>query len=83
MWVDLGTHFVRQWRAFFYRLERQHGLDMENSSHVWLLHHIFLPMINADCVAFEERWNSHPISGEGHDRTPSVRRCIFSCTLEY
>lgn len=72
MWVDLGIHFVRQWRAFFYRLERIHGLDNENHAHLWLLHHIFLRLINEDCIAFEETWNSHPVSGEGHDQTPRV-----------
>jgi len=72
MWVDVGKHFVRQWRAFFYRLEREHGLDNENKGHMWLLHTIFLPMINIDCIKFEEEWNSHPISREGHDQSPQV-----------
>jgi hypothetical protein len=50
-------------------------LDRSNSHHLWLLHFLFLQMINEDCKKFQESWNWHPISGRGHDRTPNV--CIF------
>ena len=72
LWVELGTQFVRRWRAFFYRLERLHGLDRKNLHHLWLLHDLFLNTINEDCEAFWEDWNSHPLLGEGHDQSPNV-----------
>ncbi|KAJ7508218.1 hypothetical protein B0H11DRAFT_1704667, partial [Mycena galericulata] len=70
LWVEVGSQFARRWRAFFYRLERMHGLDRSNPHHLWLLHSLFLDMLNEDCARFQEEWNAHPISGEGHDQSP-------------
>ncbi|CAK5266042.1 unnamed protein product [Mycena citricolor] len=71
LWVEVGSQFVRRWRAFFYRLEALHSLDRKDKRHLWLLHHLFLDQINADCENFCQEWNCHPISGEGHDQTPN------------
>jgi hypothetical protein len=72
LWVEVGRRFARAWRAFFRRLERLHLLDRSNTFHLWLLHHLFLDTINSDCIQFQNDWNSHPISGEGHNRSPNV-----------
>ncbi|KIO03457.1 hypothetical protein M404DRAFT_145740, partial [Pisolithus tinctorius Marx 270] len=32
--------------------------------------------IKADCMSFCEEWNSHPISGEGHDQSPRDMRLL-------
>ncbi|KAG6835622.1 hypothetical protein H0H93_016422 [Arthromyces matolae] len=74
IWVEVGSQFCRRWRGFFFRLERLHHLDRHNSHHLWLLHFLFLDLINEDCVAFQEQWNSHPISGEGHEQSPEDLR---------
>ncbi|KDQ20089.1 hypothetical protein BOTBODRAFT_170106 [Botryobasidium botryosum FD-172 SS1] len=63
LWVEVGSQFVRTWRAFFQRLERDHGLDPSNQAHLWLLHSLFLDLINEDCDAFKAEWNLHGISG--------------------
>ncbi|KAJ7214025.1 hypothetical protein GGX14DRAFT_360623 [Mycena pura] len=76
LWVEVGSQFARSWRAFFYRLEALHGLDRGNPHHLWLLHKLFLDLINDDCDEFRAEWNCHPILGEGHDRSPNVR--LFS-----
>ncbi|KAJ7732233.1 hypothetical protein DFH07DRAFT_755339, partial [Mycena maculata] len=70
LWVEVGSQFARRWRAFFYRLEALHGLDRTNPHHLWLLHLLFLDLINVDCANFRAEWNCHPISGEGHDQSP-------------
>ncbi|KAF8189539.1 hypothetical protein K438DRAFT_1593144, partial [Mycena galopus ATCC 62051] len=70
LWVEVGSQFARRWRAFFYRLEAQHGLDRTNPHHLWLLHFLFLDLINEDCADFRAEWNCHPISGAGHDQSP-------------
>ncbi|KAJ7769858.1 hypothetical protein B0H16DRAFT_1715509 [Mycena metata] len=70
LWVEVGSQFARRWRAFFYRLEVLHGLDRTNPHHLWILHLLFLDLINEDCAAFRDEWNCHPISGEGHDQSP-------------
>lgn len=38
-------------------------LDPQNPSHLWLLHILFLDVINEDCVNFRQDWNCHPIGG--------------------
>ncbi|KAI6154254.1 hypothetical protein BKA82DRAFT_4448126, partial [Pisolithus tinctorius] len=81
LWREVGTCFARPWRAFFYRLEREHHLDRSSHHHLWLLHYLFLPDIRADCASFCEEWNAHPISGEGHDQSPNDMR--FMGQLEH
>ncbi|KAJ3966690.1 hypothetical protein EV361DRAFT_808597, partial [Lentinula raphanica] len=76
LWVEVGAQFARRWQAFFQRLEILHGLDASNESHLWLLHYLFLDEINADCKQFCNDWNSHPISGEGHDQSPKDLRLL-------
>ena len=73
MWVEVGTQFAIQWRAFFTRLERDHLLDPDKPEHLWLLHFLFLDAINEDCAAFQANWNNHQISRKAHNQTPSVR----------
>ena len=76
LWVEVGTQFARLWHAFFLQLEELHHLDRKNPHHLWLLQFLFLGLINNDCKDFQETWNSHPISQEGHNESPNVR--IFS-----
>ena len=73
LWVEVGWQFGRAWQAFFRRLERLHLLDRSNTHHLWLLHFLFLDAINSDCAEFQSDWNSHPISGAGHNQSPNVK----------
>lgn len=81
LWVEAGDRFVRQWRAFFMRLERLHLLERRNSHHRWLLHYLFLDLINEDCETFREEWNAHPISGAGGGQSPNVSKFNRAGTL--
>ncbi|KAL0572531.1 hypothetical protein V5O48_009435 [Marasmius crinis-equi] len=74
LWVEVGTQFAQRWRAFFFGLERLHHLKHENRFHLWLLHQLFLNAIQEDCRSFQGDWNSHPISGRGHDKSPEQMR---------
>jgi hypothetical protein len=75
--------FARRWRAFFACLERLHCLDRHDPSHLWLLHHLFLNLINEDCLDFKEMWNQHPLSSVGtHDMSPAVSVFAFSGLVE-
>ncbi|KAH8088949.1 hypothetical protein BXZ70DRAFT_865733, partial [Cristinia sonorae] len=62
LWVEVGSQYVRAWRAFFYRLEQLHGLDASNPHHLWLIHYLFLDDINKDGKEFRYGWNFHPVS---------------------
>ena len=72
LWVEVGRRFVRQWRAFFIRLGRCHLLERNNPEHRWLLHHLFLDLINEDCQKFCDEWNAHPLSGAVGGHSPNV-----------
>ncbi|KAF8440073.1 hypothetical protein L210DRAFT_3401783 [Boletus edulis BED1] len=82
LWVEVGTQFVRRWRAFFTRLERLHMLDPSDPRHIWLLHTLFLDSINDDSDDFREEWNCHPISGpDTNDKSPADLRFLGQTTL--
>ena len=42
------------------RLERLHGLNIDNIGHLWLLQMLFHDAINGDCKTFQNEWNLHP-----------------------
>ena len=72
--------FGRKWKEFFYTLEDHHGLDVSDASHIWLLHWLFLPAINADALAWAEAWNSHKIQLDG-ERRSSPRQLFLLSSL--
>jgi hypothetical protein len=79
LWVEVGTQFVRRWRAFFTWLDRLHSLNRKTPAHLWLLHDLFLDAINDDCQEFQTDWNAHPVSGSGtNDKSPAVSQTIGS-----
>ena len=72
LWVESGRHFVRLWRGLFTRLERYHRLNRRDPEHIWVLHFLFMSEIQQDCDEFMRDWNSHPLSGRGHNTSPLV-----------
>lgn len=74
LWVEVGKSFMRPWRAFFLRLERNYGLKANDSTHLWLLSEIFMPMIAEDCDRFKRQWNRHTIDNSAvNHMVPNVR----------
>lgn len=72
LWVDVTAQVGATWADLFVMLELRHGLDINNSNHIWLLHLIFLPTINAALRFFAESWNEHQIQIRGGpNRTPA------------
>src|SRR6202050_19966 len=53
-------------------LELRHGLDINNIHDIWLLHHLFLHLINQQLAFFAESWNHHRIQiRDGPNRSPA------------
>ena len=71
MWVDITAQIGSSWAEAFTELELAHGLDINNPNHIWLLHHLFLPMLNEQLAFFAESWNHHKIQiRDGPNRSP-------------
>lgn len=46
-------------------MENEGLLDPDNTVHIFCLHYVFLPRINASIRAFRDAWNHHPMQSEG------------------
>ena len=72
LWVDITAQLGSSWAEVFTALEIHHGLDINNSHHIWLLHFLFLPTINQQLSFFAESWNQHRIQiRNGPNRSPA------------
>lgn len=71
LWVDITAQLGAAWAEEFTNLEIHHGLDINNVYHIWLLHAIFLPILNQQLTFFAESWNHHTIQiRHGRNRSP-------------
>jgi hypothetical protein len=78
IWYDVTEGFGGKWRDFFTDLEANEGLDVNNSAHIWLLHHLFLEEINRDALAWGETWNSHKLQIRGESQQTPHEMYFFS-----
>ena len=73
LWVDVMTGYISKWADLFTDLERHHGLDVESDNHIWLLHYLYLGLINEDALTWGATWNQHPMrlpNGQSGGRSP-------------
>ncbi|KAH8797805.1 hypothetical protein DL96DRAFT_1782297, partial [Flagelloscypha sp. PMI_526] len=71
LWYDVTRGFGAKWKKFFFTLELHHGLDPDNSAHLWLLHFLFLQSIDQDAQEWAESWNNHKLRlRDQRDRSP-------------
>lgn len=71
LWGDVTAQVTATWRDDFVALELHHGLDVNNIHHIWLIHHLFLPIINSQLDFFTNGWNHHRIAiRNGPNRSP-------------
>ncbi|KAJ7633530.1 hypothetical protein DFH06DRAFT_1272399 [Mycena polygramma] len=72
LWVDITAQLGATWAERFTVLELRHGLDINNISHIWLLHFLFLATINSQLAFFAQSWNQHRIQiRDGPNRSPA------------
>lgn len=80
IWYDVTEGFGKKWKNFFLDLEANHGLQVENPAHIWLLHHLFLADINADALQWAEAWNCHKLQLRG-ERAKSPKEMFLVSML--
>lgn len=68
-WCDLKKEVIYFYITVFSFLAREHGVDFTLDSHIFCVHYLFIPRINADLALFQQSWNNHALSTEGN-RTP-------------
>ena len=69
LWRDVYRCVCSTFHEVFYYLEAQNVLDPDDENDLFLLHCVFLPVVNAQLLAFMDAWNQHPIRTE-HNWTP-------------
>lgn len=70
LWRDLWNWTTNTFYKLFYFMEDNHILDCNNERHLWAVHYVFLPRINAALLKFQQQWNSHGLRTE-HGLTPN------------
>jgi hypothetical protein len=72
LWVDITAQIGASWADAFTDLEINHGLDINNTHHIWLLRHLFLQTLNNQLSFFMESWNQHRMQiRDGPNRSPT------------
>ena len=61
-----GKGVTNVYHDVFSYLEQTNLLEAGNAMHLWALHFVFLPRINADLNLFKAQWNHHGLRSEGH-----------------
>ena len=69
LWVDVTAQVGAYWAEFFIQLELQHGLDVNNINHIWLLQYLFLQVINNQLMFWASSWNQHKQQVQGGPTT--------------
>ncbi|KAF7323543.1 hypothetical protein MKEN_00574400 [Mycena kentingensis (nom. inval.)] len=78
LWYDVTHGFGFKWKTFFIELEAHHGLNPLVPEHIWLLHYLFLPSINADAQEWAQTWNAHPLAVRNDGNDSPRARFLFS-----
>ena len=64
LWRDVFSSCIILYYSIFYQLEELQELDVDNELHLFCLHYVFLPKINASLSQFQQAWNNHPMQSE-------------------
>ena len=62
LWRDVFSACLILYYNLFYHMEEINILDIDNDIHLFCLHFIYLPRINASLPHFVQAWNNHPLS---------------------
>ncbi|KZV59549.1 hypothetical protein PENSPDRAFT_695037 [Peniophora sp. CONT] len=77
---------IEKWKSFFIQLELHDGLNPDQPAHIWLLHHLFLSVVDYDVQLWADLWNNHKLEhrdGEGQTTVASPCKCIVFGMLEH
>ena len=65
LWKDLYEAVTQMYHCLFYHMERIGLLNPLSDEHLFALHYVYLPRINAAIKMFVNGWNTHSIAKTG------------------
>jgi len=65
LWVDVYRSVLFFFYDLFSMMEQEAGLDPDDPIHIFALHFVFLPRINARLDQFIDTWDNHTVRTEG------------------
>ena len=66
-WVDVWNGATNLLYDLFCFLEARGSLDIDNETHMWALHYVFLPHLNRELQQFRNQWNNHGVRTLHHE----------------
>lgn len=69
LWRDVFQSCLVIFYRLFYAMEDENLLNIDNDLHIFCLHYVFIPRINAAIEQFMASWNNHPLSSV-HNMSP-------------
>ena len=64
LWRDVFQGCTILYYNIFCHLEETEELNINNELHLFCLHYVFIPKMNASLQSFQQAWNSHPMQSE-------------------
>jgi hypothetical protein len=71
---------AKDYYNLFSMMEDRYSLYTNNALHIFALHYVYLPRINASLVEFRSDWDNHPMSTENmlSPRQQFIQGCLLS-----
>ena len=66
LWAEVNRVSSALYKDVFQFLENSNALDSLDEVHLWALHYVYLPRINASLDEFKSQWNHHGLRTTGH-----------------
>ncbi len=66
LWRDVFSSCILTYYSLFWYMEESGLLNIDNPSHLFALHYVYIPRINECLHQFASAWNSHPLSSVGN-----------------
>ncbi|XP_028398668.1 uncharacterized protein LOC114522227 [Dendronephthya gigantea] len=66
LWAEVNRVLSALYKDLFQFLENNELLDSLNEIHLYALHYVYLPRINAALAEFQSQWNHHGIRSANH-----------------
>ena len=66
LWWEVNRVVVSRFLNIFLFLESRQAFDPNDEIHLYALHFVFLPLINAALSELRQQWNNHPVTTESN-----------------